>query len=397
MSRKGDGSIFKRGNSYWVSYYLNGQQQREAAKGRDGKNTDDPQVAERFLKAIIKRVHGDQVGGLPFETPQSRRLTVADLLDALKAKFELKGKASAQNLSHVRRATADFGHYRAVGFSTQTISDYQKERLAKGDKPASINRVLQMLRQAFNLAVREKRIATVPFIEMLSEKGNARKGFFGELEFRAVLSHLPEDLKDFARYCYATGSRKGEAASITWTMVAGDELRIPGDICKNRRPRTLPISGEVAEVIDRCRSARRIEESGTVHLSEYVFHRDGDSGPIHEFRKSWARACVAAKLGAMICPKCESEGDALTCPECKTATKYRGKIFHDFRRSAVRNMVKAGIPIQKAKAWSGHASDSIFERYSILTTDDLRDTLHQTEQYREQAAQQAEQRIVAVR
>ena len=283
-----------------------------------------------------------------------------------------------------------------MGLSSERIDTYKKDRLADGDKPASINRCLQMLRQSFKLAERQNQIARAPFIELLSEKGNARQGFFSETEFRAVLAHLPADLQDFARYCYGTGSRKGEAASITWAMVQGDELRIPGDICKNRRPRTLPISGEVAEIIERRRSARRIEENGTVHLSEYVFHREGDGAPIREFRKSWARAAVAAKLCVMVCETCKGEGTGLTCPTCKTSTKYRGRTWHDFRRSAVRNMVKAGVSTQVAKVWSGHSSDSIFERYSILTTDDLQIAQRQTEQYREGARKEAEQKAQKV-
>lgn len=68
--------------------------------------------------------------------------------------------------------------------------------------------------------------------------------------------------------------------------------------------------------------------------------------------------------------------------ECKRARKYEGKLFHDLRRTAVRNMVKAGVNTQVAKQWSGHKSDSMFERYSILTTDDMREAARKTEEYR---------------
>ncbi len=43
-----------------------------------------------------------------------------------------------------------------------------------------------------------------------------RQGFFSEPEFRAVVDNLPEYLKDFARFAYFTGMRKGEIASLRW-------------------------------------------------------------------------------------------------------------------------------------------------------------------------------------
>jgi integrase len=262
------------------------------------------------------------------------------------------------------------------------FTDYQKARLDKGDKPASINRPLQMIRQAYALAA--KQIPRPPSFTMLSESGNVRREFFTEAEFRTVLSHLSSDLRDFVAFAGACGMRKNELASLTWDMVEGNELLIPGDITKNREPRVLPIVGEMTEIIERRRSARRIEVGGTVRMVEHVFHRDGE--PVREFRKSWARACVRAQVGAMICPKCESNGDRLTCDACNVATVYHGKIFHSLRRFAVRNSIKAGVPTQLAKLWSGHKSDAVFERYSILDTNDMREAFEKTEQYRKQAA-----------
>jgi integrase len=72
----------------------------------------------------------------------------------------------------------------------------------------------------------------------LSEADNVRQGFFSEEEITSVLANLPDDgLRDFVDWAACTGQRKGEIASLTWDMVDGDELRIPGEIYKNWRPR----------------------------------------------------------------------------------------------------------------------------------------------------------------
>ena len=54
-------------------------------------------------------------------------------------------------------------------------------------------------------------------------------------------------------------------------------------------------------------------------------------------------------------------------------------IFHDLRRSAVRNMVRAGISKHVAKLISGHTTDSIFDRYDITDATDLAEAARKLE------------------
>ena len=70
-----------------------------------------------------------------------------------------------------------------------------------------------------------------------------------------------------------------------------------------------------------------------------------------------------------------------------------GHSHHDLRRSAARNLTQAGVPRELAKKVTGHVSDSMWHRYNIVITDDVRGALEKTEKYRETAAQQ---KVVAV-
>jgi integrase len=80
-----------------------------------------------------------------------------------------------------------------------------------------------------------------------------------------------------------------------------------------------------------------------------VFHRDGE--PIKNFRKAWDTACTTAG-----------------CPD---------RIPHDFRRIAVRNLVRAGVPEKIAMGITGHKTRSVFDRYDIVDEADLRSALGQ--------------------
>jgi len=96
-------------------------------------------------------------------------------------------------------------------------------------------------------------------------------------------------------------------------------------------------------------------------LSPLLFFRQKGRGvpkagvPVTEFRKSWKAACIAAE-----------KPDAL---------------FHDFRRTAVRNMVRAGVDRKVAMLISGHKTESIFERYNITDGRDLEVAVRKTQEY----------------
>src|SRR5437879_9428217 len=169
---RGNGRIFLRGPIYWCAYYLRGKEYRESTGEADDVK------AGKFLQRRLKEVGADQLGLHKFTTPKNQRLTIHDLLESLKKDFELRGKLSPQNKSGLARAEADFGNFRALALTAERIDTYVQKRLEDGCQPATINRITQLLGQAYRLATRRGDLNTMPSIRHLSEDGNERQGFF---------------------------------------------------------------------------------------------------------------------------------------------------------------------------------------------------------------------------
>ncbi len=390
---RGRGRIFRRNNSglWWCSFYLHGREVREST-GVRVSGPEIPRAALRYLDRRLDEVATDRTGAREFVPAKQFKITVSELLDALRADYELRGKASAQNLSNIARANRDFGDRLATSLTAEDVDKFINERLADGSAPASINRVLQLLGQSFRLAIKRKHLANAPHIRRLSEKGNVRRGFFEPSEFYAIVDGLPDYLKDFAYFAYLTGMRKGEIASLRWADVDSDTIRLRAEDAKNGCARSVPLEDEIAEIVGRRRQARVIKREGSTMLADFIFHRDGQ--PIGDIRKSWHRACCLAGVGKMLCPTCSSiVDDGRKCARCEVAWTwdqlvYTGKLFHDFRRTAVRDMIRGGTPEAVAMSISGHKTRSMLDRYNITSEADQRRAIRRTAAYRRALAAQ---------
>ncbi|HXE32777.1 MAG TPA: site-specific integrase [Verrucomicrobiae bacterium] len=385
MNSRGQGRIFERGSLLWVAYYAHGKEQREVA--RQVRTNEKLPVseknrheAERFLKRRLGEIVAEQHGGRAFVGPQQERVTVNELLDGLERDYKLRDKWSIKTASVLKPLRSRFGTWRAVDLTSDAIGKHIEELRGEGYSNATVNRRTQLLGQAFKTAIRNQQLSQQPFIPRLSEVGNERQGFFETADFEAVVSHLPEYLRDFCHFGFVTGWRKGSIDSLRWSDVGEDVIYLRAENSKSRKAETMPLEGDLQAIIERRRAASVIRaENAEPRFAEFVFHSEGER--ISDFRKAWATACVAAGLGIMVCPQCGTESADRKCMSCKVATRYSGKIFHDFRRTASRNMIAAGVPQAVAMKITGHRTDSMFRRYAIVDEEQKREALSKTQQY----------------
>jgi hypothetical protein len=109
---------------------------------------------------------------------------------------------------------------------------------------------------------------------------------------------------------------------------------------KSKTARELPITGIIKAMIERRPSERLVNAADGPKVSDSVFHRDG--APVLDFRGAWAKATAAI-----------GKPDLLV---------------HDLRRSAVRNMIAAGVPEKVAITVTDHKIRSVFDRHHIVTS-----------------------------
>ena len=342
MSREklyGTGSIFRQaGRTNWmIQYWYDGKRFVESARSADEA------VARRLLRQRLKdAARGRAVGTV------TRRASFDDLVELLRADYRRKQNKSLDRATRcVRQLRRFFGHVRAHQIDYALAEKFVNARLDEGAAHATVKQERAILGRMLKLAVRVKLLDARPELPVMGESRNARQGFFEDGEFRAVLDHLPEDLQPVMEFMYLTGWRRSEAIGLQWRQVdlAAGEVRLESGETKNNEPRVFPL--KALPVLGALLRERRERTSETERergcIVSHVFHRGGK--PIRSYHDSWRRACAEAG--------------------------FPGKLVHDFRRTAVRRLERAGVPRSQAMKLVGHKTEDIYRRYAIVSQADL--------------------------
>jgi integrase len=245
---------------------------------------------------------------------------------------------------------AFFGLSRAIDISYDRLTAYVASRMTDGVMPATIRNDLAILRRAFRLAARAGKAICPPFPSL--EVNNTRKGFFEREDFEAVRQHLSSPLQAVVTFAYATGWRlRSEVLPLQWKQIdwTAKTIRLEPGTTKNDEGRTFPFGAlpDLEAVLVAQWEHTKGLQRATGRLIPLVFHRNGKG--IKTLRGAWKSACTAAKVG------------------------YR--IPHDFRRTAVRNLERAGVPRSVAMKLTGHKTESVYRRYAIVSEADLSEGL----------------------
>lgn len=327
----------KQSAVFWIKYYRGGKAIRES--------TDTTKDTE--ARNLLKLREGDVARGVPI-TAKMGRMKFSELTQDVVTDYKVNGKRSLRDLEmRLRLHILPFlGERRVSSISTVDVRRFVARRQEEEASNGEVNRELAIVKRAFSLAAQAGKIMVKPHVPMLKEN-NVRTGFFEEEQFENVCAHLPEDLQGMITFAYITGWRmRSEIWTLQWSQIdfAAGTIRLEPGTTKNDEGRVFPITQELRAILEGQKAkADALKKRGII--CPWVFHRDGD--PIREMRRSWKTACRKAGIP--------------------------GRIPHDFRRTAVRNLVRAGIPERVAMQMTGHKTRSVFERYNIVSEGDLFD------------------------
>jgi len=344
----------KRTKRWYVKYYANGKPVVLPTE------TEDYDEALTFLRKRMAAADEQKISDLP------ERVTMGQLFDLLLSWYRRQGRRTTYDLECLMRPVDKdherpgplreyFGLMKARAVGSAAIARYTSTRLAEKPRPANgtVNKALAYVRRAMKLGALQDPplVLRVPPFEMLPE-AEPRNGLITHDMYRAVRDHLPGYARIALVIGYHTGARKGAILKIRreWIDLKKGRIELALRSAENKRaPRFLPIYGDMAAELNLALSV--IDEDNRKAAKHrrpecpLLVQRNGR--PVHDFEKVWTSACKLAGAPAAL--------------------------FHDLRRTALTNMIEAGLSEKEAMEISGHRTRAVFDRYHIVSERRLRE------------------------
>ena len=272
-----------------------------------------------------------------------KKVRVADLLPLIEAdythnNFRSWDDALSRWNHHLRPS---FGDLLASELTTDHQDAYIAQRLRDKAAGGTINRELSVLRRMLKLAFVAGKIQAVPPFRHLRED-NIRTGFLTQREYNLLAAQATDiGIRGLLAVAYSFGFRRGECLDLRVRQVdlVNNVIELERRQCKNNEIKIVAMTSEVRNVLAACVAGKEPDD--------HAFSWASDGRPIRDFRETWT--ALFAKAG--VAPK----------------------LFHDLRRSAVRNMIERGVPMRTAMQISGHRTMSVFQRYNIQSIENLKD------------------------
>lgn len=329
---RGSGSIFKNGSAvWWVKFYVRGIPKRESS------HSTDYEAAKKLLRRRLAEV---ETRTFVMRT----NVKVDELIDDMVAEYKRERRKSLSFLEMRWKNHLEpfLGRMKVDDINTDTVQRYSKKREDEGASGPCINRELSVLKRAYHLAMQctPPKVRACPVIPFYKES-DARQGFLTDDEYTRLARECNKVglwLRAMLTTAYTFAFRKGELLGLRVRQVdlISRTIRLDVGSTKNGEGRIAPMTDEVVTLLTACIIGKKPDDR--------VFTRE-DGKPVGDFRKKWASVCKRAGVD--------------------------GLLFHDLRRSGVRNMRRLGIQESIAMKISGHKTRSVFERYNIVDESDI--------------------------
>ncbi len=334
--------LYKRPDSdvFWLSYTnLAGKRVRESAK------TTDRDTAKNMLKDREGRVARGEV-----LLPRADRIAYDEARTDLVVYYEThKTRDLSEAKARLTHLDASFTDWKLVSIGQADATAYAKARQGQEAAAGTINRELATLSKMLHLASEHGKLQRVPVLKKLRE-ADPRAGFVTRAQFTSISKHLPLELQIPALVGFTLGWRKREVQGLQRRQLdlQASTLRLDPRKTKNREGRVAHLPAELKAALGaQVERVKELDHKAGRILPWLFPHLEGAHAGerIIDPRKAWAEACK--QVG------------------------HPGILFHDLRRSAVRNLEQAGVPRSVAMKITGHKTEAVYRRYAIVSDADL--------------------------
>lgn len=369
--RKGEGSLFQS-NGYWFytyGYTVDGQHRKKKKCLGSVEKFGNEDAAWREAQRVRNQFIADITTGKVVSS-KVENITCGELLDQYIEHLNNQKKPSAYVIETCIRKNIGpyFGSKRVAKLESKHFDQYRKMRVEKDHVTnTTVDHDFTYLKSALLLEYKKtpSRVLRVPHIPKSGED-NVRDGFLEFDGYEKVLAELPLSLKCIFVLAYHISNRKGALVELKWHQVDFENKVIRFTRMQNRKPVPIavPIYGDMEHWLRHQREFRDEHFPACEYVcfwypidceidptlkSGHGGRRNEPGTPLRSFYESWKKA--VAKAGF---------------PEL---------LFHDLRRSAVRNMIeKVGLSEKRAMEISGHKTRSMILRYNIISLADIQES-----------------------
>ena len=301
--------LFTRGQTWWMRFTYKGKQIRKSTE------TDDKKLAVR----IYQKVMGEVAEGKWFEKLPGEEKTFREMMEKFETEYFSKLRSFSACRSHSKGLVNFFGDYGVLEISPSLINDFKTKRRNEGVKPATIHRQLDIMKRAFNLAIREWEWCDKnPVARVSLEKlNNKRDRWLTFQEEENLLQTCPIWLRELVLFGLNTGMRLGEILSLTWKGVDHFRKTVTVFRSKNNERRTIPLNESAIELLKAKGKVRSIKTDLVFHTKTHNAIDECNVG--RAFRIALGRA------------------------------KVQDFRFHDLRHTFATRMVQAGKDLYKVQ------------------------------------------------
>ena len=317
--------IYKRGNMYWIRY-----------AGLDGRTLRESSGSTKFREAeslLIKRRNEIKEG----KQPEVKRISNHSFIELSEEylKWAERQRSYKSKRGFVLQLVDLYGSLPLRRFSSKLLEQFQTARLQKGNKPATVNRLMATLKHMISKAadwdmVEEETLKRVRKVQLL-EENNRRLRFLTKEECRELINACINHLRSILIIALNTGMRKREVLFLKWDNVDLRNGFILLELTKNGERREIPINDTVREVFQSI--IRRLDVP-------FVFYDPRVGNPYQDVKRSFPSACRRAGI-----------------------KDFR---FHDCRHTFGSQLVMAGIDLTTVKELLGHKTIAMTMRYAHL-------------------------------